>query len=206
MRIREEFEQVFGAHALQRPLFYRRPGGIRFELSEGGSSVDQFLTALGKAQAICDAVFADVDVVTVVLSTAAWGSRFCHRSAMQALRAAGVEIPRDRCLWTQSVSDVGQTASDEVQGWIRLAFRVPKRRLRNLLWCALSSDLAIEPSPGVGVFLANLDDRVLVFPYDDRGMDVVGPNHERLASLYREFRSLTLEYDREQMEATFNAA
>jgi hypothetical protein len=206
MSMREDFERVFGTQALMRPLFYQYPGGIRFELSEGGSAVDQFLTALSKAQAICASVLADADVVNVVLSAPAWGGLFGYRGMLQALHAVGVEVPRDRSLWTEpAVADV-EFEGEAGAVRINLAFQAPKRQLPNLLWCALSSDLGIEPSPRASVFLSNLRDQILLFPYDDRGMDVVGPNHQRLSSLYREFRSLTLEYDRARMEATFNTA
>lgn len=35
-------------------------------------------------------------------------------------------------------------------------------------------------------------------------MDVVGPNHERLASIYVKHRKYLLDYDLKKMEATFS--
>ncbi|MEK8033811.1 DUF3885 domain-containing protein [Ideonella sp. DXS29W] len=204
MRLRMDFERAFGALAFARPLFYQYPGGIRFELSEGGSTVDQFLTAMRKAQMICDSVFAGAETLTIVLCARAWGSPFSQRVALRDLRRAGIRIPSDRSMWTEALNGPVMIG-DEPDVWIRIAFQAPIHRLPNLLWCALSCDLNIEPSPGITVYLADLPSQILVLPYDDRGMDVVGPNHERLASLYREFQPLTLEYDREQMQATFHA-
>ena len=42
-----------------------------------------------------------------------------------------------------------------------------------------------------------------MFPYDDRGMDVVGPNFQLLLALYQKHHSYLLQYDIEAMDATF---
>lgn len=46
----------------------------------------------------------------------------------------------------------------------------------------------------------------MVFPYDDRGMDVVGPNKNLLLQLYRQHHPYLLDYDRDAMDATFGGA
>lgn len=51
--------------------------------------------------------------------------------------------------------------------------------------------------------LINLDKQLAVFPYDVRGMDVVGENDEQLLKLYREFNNYLLDYDRDTMDARF---
>ena len=63
----------------------------------------------------------------------------------------------------------------------------------------------IQPNPGCDVYLFNLQKKVVVFPYDDRGMDVVGPNRELLAVLYKRHQSYLLDYDRHAMEISFNS-
>ena len=40
-------------------------------------------------------------------------------------------------------------------------------------------------------------------PYDDRGMDVIGPNHALLADLYHRFNERLLDYDRARMDGFF---
>ncbi|MHC8338757.1 DUF3885 domain-containing protein [Pseudomonas sp. HLT2-19-2] len=39
--------------------------------------------------------------------------------------------------------------------------------------------------------------------YDDRGMDVVGPNKDLLSQLYRQHHTYLLDYDRHTMDTTF---
>jgi hypothetical protein len=204
MTLRLRLEEAFDRKAFLRPLFYRYPNGIRLELSEGGSPVNEFLVAMTKAERVCENVFRGVEEVTAILSVRAWGSIFEYREELRALHRTGIVIPKDRILWLERIEDSDEDEEDNL--WARLIFNVEKSVIRNLLWCALSRDLGITPSPCLDVYLANLEDQVLLFPYDDRGMDVVGPNNERLSELYKEFRSYALEYDRAQMDATFNAA
>jgi len=44
--------------------------------------------------------------------------------------------------------------------------------------------------------------RVMIFPYDDRGMDVVGPNTDLLLQLYRHHHAYLLDYNRPVMDTT----
>lgn len=203
--LRAELERVFEGRAFVRPLFYGYPGGLRLELSQGGSAVEQFLTALDKARRVCEFVFQEAETLTFVGCVHAFGSRFRYRRNLRALRSAGIRLPRDRSLWIgPAPSDSMQSDADsEPDGTAHLAFQVPRRLLPNLLWCALGGDQNIEPNPGGWLYLADLQNRVLVLPYDDRGMDIVGPNHGRLAEIYGEFRAMALAYDKATMEATF---
>lgn len=45
----------------------------------------------------------------------------------------------------------------------------------------------------------------MVFPYDDRGMDVAGPNKDLLSQLYHQHNIYLLDYDRCAMDNTFAA-
>ncbi|WKB56073.1 DUF3885 domain-containing protein [Eleftheria terrae] len=85
MRIRDEIENVFNGKTFLRPLFYRYPGGLRFELSEGGSAIDQFLTALRKGQQICESVFEGQQVLTVCLRVRGPSQPFAYRHLLREL-------------------------------------------------------------------------------------------------------------------------
>lgn len=52
MNLQCAIDRIFEGKAFTRPLFYSLPGGLRFSLSETGSSIEQFLLALRKAAAI----------------------------------------------------------------------------------------------------------------------------------------------------------
>jgi len=53
------------------------------------------------------------------------------------------------------------------------------------------------------IHIADLQKRLALEVYDDRGMDVVGPIRPKLSSLYRKFNPWLLDYDRAEMDAKF---
>jgi len=205
MHLREQIEKVFEGKAFLRPLFYSYPGGLRFELSEGGNAIRQFSQALRKAEDICRDVFNSDASLVVCLRIWCRSTMMEHRDILSELHAARVEIPRQRSIWIETTVPPSEIADGEEERWLNIAFEGSKNIVLNLLWCALSVDFpSIRPNPGCLVYLFNLKSRIMVFPYDDRGMDVVGPNHDFLASLYRKHADYLLDYDRVAMDQTFS--
>lgn len=204
MNLQIEIERIFGCNTFARPLFYSYPGGLRFELSESGGVIDQFLTALRKATRICNDIFHGEDELAVCLRAYSDGSHFIHRPVLRALRSAGVPIPSMRSTWRDDIVADEWYCETQPAYWINVAFKVPVSRLETLLWGALAKDLApIQPQFNCLLYLFNLPQGVMVFPYDDRGMDVVGPNETLLRELYCQYQKYLLDYDRAEMDSTF---
>lgn len=204
MDMRGTIESIFQGKAFLRPLFYSYPGGLRFELSEGGNEIQQFLLAIHKASAICASIFPAAAPITVCLRAMAKPNLFAHRPLLLALRAAGISIPSSRCIWLEPASPDDGFEPEDNTSWLHIAFEAPVSLLQNFLWCAFATDLAsIRPRPRCNIYLFSLSNRVMVFPYDDRGMDVVGPNHTLLSQLYVKHHQTLLDYDRQAMSATF---
>ncbi len=67
MNIKDKIHQQFGLSALESPIFYSNPGGLRVELSTGGSYLHQFLTAHKKASEICEFLFNDITKILLVI-------------------------------------------------------------------------------------------------------------------------------------------
>jgi hypothetical protein len=202
-----EIERIFGNNTFARPLFYSYPGGLRFELSEPGGVVDQFLTALRKATKICNDIFHGEDELVVCLRAYSDASHFIHRPELRALRSAGILIPTTRSIWREDIAADEWCSADQPEYWINLAFKLPICHLETLLWGALAKDLApIQPQFNCILYLFNLPQGVVVFPYDDRGMDVVGPNETLLRQLYCQHQEYLLDYDRAEMDSTFATA
>ncbi len=197
MSLRDQIKVQFLGKAFERPLFYKYPNGLRFELSEGGSVLEQFLTALRKASQICSHIF--TDQITVCLQVYAWNdNHFAYRTILHDLKAAGIYIPKEREIWLEPQEDELEPMR------LSIAFKAPKELLQNLLWCSVARDFSsIRPNPGCNVYLFNFTSKLMVWAYDDRGMDVVGSNHHALKALYTQFSSYLLEYDRAAMEMTF---
>jgi hypothetical protein len=204
MRLRSEIESIFEGKAFLRPLFYSYPGGLRFELSEGSSAIEQFLLALRKATTICADIFPVGKPITVCLRAFGKPNLFAYRKLLSELRAAGISIPRSRCLWLVAPSPDDDFDDEDDIFWLHIAFEAPASLLQNLLWSAFATDFgSIRPRPRCNIYLFNLSDKVMVWPYDDRGMDVVGPNHLLLSQIYSKHSQYLLDYDRQTMAATF---
>ncbi|NVZ65245.1 DUF3885 domain-containing protein [Pseudomonas gingeri] len=204
MNLQNEIERIFGENIFARPLFYSYRGGLRFALSESGGNIDMFLTALRKASRICQDIFGAEESLVVSLRAHSDGNYFACRPELRVLRKAGIVIPRTRTLWREDIEVEERCFEDRPEYWVNVAFQVPVSKLEALLWLALAKDLGvIEPTIHCALYLFNLSQRILVFPYDDRGMDVVGPNPARLSQLYHQHQQYLLDYDRETMDSTF---
>lgn len=197
-----------GPTPYRHALFYRYPGGLRFELSEGGSALDQVLAALRKATAICADIFDDRGLILVHLQKCtADGNPFSLRHTLRELGSAGIEIPRRRESWVVTEEEVGEPDVVDALHWVNLAFELPVAKLQNLLWCAFTRDFtSVSPNPGCGVYLIEPSKEILVHPYDDRGMDIIGPGVDILRDLYRKHGKWLLQYDIDVMKQTFSMA
>ena len=206
MSFQSQIETLFQGKAFERPLFYKHPGGLRFELSEGGSYLEQFLRALHKAMTICADVFDSGSTLMLCLRVHSKSNPFAHRAVIRELRNAGLRIPKTREVWLEPLEPKDWFETTEPEWWLNVVFEVPLELMQNILWCAVARDFAtIKPNPGCLLYLFNLQNRLMVWPYDDRGMDVVGPNHEALAGLYAKHSKWLLEHDRAVMDAVFGS-
>ncbi len=204
MSIRLEIEDKFEGKAFKRPLFYNYEGGLRFGLSEGGTYLNQFLTAHRKAMEVCDEVFSGCEDITVCVKVYGEKRIISIISVLRALREIGLYPKSDKEHWSEFDSDWTGDENFANSKWHYIAFKVPLEYLVNALWGAMASDFgSIKPSPNANIYLFNLEKNVMIFPYDDRGMDVVGKNEQLLHGLYVQFSNYLLDYDRETMDAVF---
>jgi hypothetical protein len=204
MGFRDEIETTFSGKAFIRPLFYNYLGGLRFELSEGGTMLEQFLLAMRKATEICADIFKDHDPMIVCLRVRTWSNRYAHRDILAGLKEAGISIPQHREIWLEPISQEDWFEESQPEWWLNLTFEASPQLIQNFLWCALSHDIgSIRPRLNSMVYLFSLKSELMVWAYDDRGMDVVGPNKTALEKLYFKHSKYLLEYDRAVMDATF---
>lgn len=196
--IRETLHRVFGPDALRGGLFHHHEGALRFELSDGYRNVLMFTRAYDRARAILDRVFAGSSRVFAIVSLYGEVPPRAHLSTFRALRACGVRLPRSRARWTDVLDgELGPEA------WHRVAFEVNADDRLCLLWGALAADLGIRPRLLAPVYLADPGRGVLAYPYDDRGMDLIGPDKALLKEIYAELNAWLLDHDRATMDAYF---
>lgn len=204
VNLQRKIDEVFGGKAFERPLFYSCPGGLRFSLSEKGTAIEQFLLALQKARCICADIFPDEGSLVVCLRVRSGTNPFALRPVLAELRAAGIGIPSNHSRWHNLIHPDDWFDESEEEYWVNVAFHAPLSLLQNFLWCALAKDFGdIRPRPFCDIYLFNLSLQVMAFPYDDRGMDVVGPNRAALAQLYQKHQRFLLTHDRPVMDEVF---
>lgn len=196
----ERVWETFGLDALGHAVFYQHAPALRFELSDGDTALDRFSQAYDRARAITAHAFEKSGPVTVVLASYVVDGKPLHRRVLQAARTCGVEVPLHRDFALQS-PDVGSDAPTRSL----IAFEVAREVLPRLLWGALAQDLGVRPRLLGDLYLADPTGGVLLHPYDDRGMDIIGV-HCRLAVLEQEFRPWLLAYDLDRMRGFFPEA
>ncbi|WP_444885844.1 DUF3885 domain-containing protein [Microbulbifer sp. PSTR4-B] len=203
MNIRESIQSQFSGKAFERPLFYTHKGGLRFELSLGGDWLDQFDLALRKSHEICEEIF-DKEIVACyrIFSNEPLVSSI---STFRELRNIGLfpKKVKEKEHWLERVAvDEGWIEGETEDYWHTIAIKLPKSSLKKLLWCSMAQDLGVKPCPLVNIYLFDLTKGVEAWPYDVRGMDVIG-NKAILSQLYKKFDSYLLDYDREMMDTNF---
>lgn len=204
MGLRVEIGKTFGSGLFERPLFHCYPGGLRFELAKEGTAIQRFLGAHHTALLVAQDAFRGEDHVALCLrARTRVGRGFECRELLRELAAAQIPIPSQRTLWTDAVRPDDRAGDDEPQVDLTLAFRVPVGLLSNVLWCAFATELGIRPALHCAVYLLNLEAGVALFPYDDRGMDVVGPGRHTLQMLHARHHSRLLPHDLPAMQRTF---
>jgi hypothetical protein len=200
---REALYGAFGADAFALACFYANEPALRFELSRDGHRLEQFAQAWDRARPIVDHAFGDSAELVVVLSSFDGGSPMAARTLFRSLRALGVRMGRPRAWWTEPHADEW-TREPETRRFV--AFTSGREALHRLLWGALAADLGIRPRLDGQLFVADPARGIVVHPYDDRGMDLVGPNRVLLADLYHRFNDALLDYDRARMDGFFASA
>jgi len=188
----------FGKEAFQHAIFYIFDNSLRFELAEGESSVERFLSAYYKAMEICESAFSNQESISVCLAFA--GDSYLERlSEFRAIRDLEFKFPRQRYLTSEPVED--QECSRNY-----LFFRTDRSEVHKLLFGKLGCELGITPSFWFDVYLYSMEEGILIYPYDDRGMDVVGPNKDKIRSLFEKYSEWLLDYDIDKMNSDFGIA
>ena len=181
---------------------------LRFELGgefdDSNEQVPRFLQAHRRASAIADALFHEG-----CIGIAAWnGRRPCPaglddgvKDAFEAFRSTGFQATQigewraelypadddDAYIWNVRSYDLGQdkTARD------------------TLIWHAIAYEMPIHPSAPVITFLLDPVASVMLHIYDDRGLDVIALDADKLRGIYDSFADWLLDYDLERMRKLF---
>lgn len=179
--LRQRLTALFGDAIFEWGLFDRYPGSLKFELSTGGSPLQMFVQALDNARLILGPVACLSEQFYVNFT-----SFQAHPLAAQAELLGAVSHCQLQRLPAEAESG-SEASKDDTDDSHHLLLPLDLQQLDSVLWLALGKDLGIRPRFSGDIRLFWPEQGLAVHPYDDRGMDVVGPNRELISLLYHAF-------------------
>lgn len=192
--------QIFKGLAFKRPLFYAYPLGLRFQLSENGNHIHQFVTAYTKANEITQHIFSNKKPV-IVLRCFLKKSIFASRQVLKDLKNMDITLPKNVEYWLEDADD--EPLWDDLYCYLNIAYEIDLQEMNKYIWGACARDFNIMPDASGQAYLFDFEQQIMVWLYDDRGMDVVGNNALVLSNLYQQYHHYLLDYDKEIMAKNF---
>ncbi|WP_395943076.1 DUF3885 domain-containing protein [Brevundimonas sp.] len=191
-------------------MFYEADYSLRFDLGgEIGMGPLRFMQALDRARAISKVLFSTSETLHAVVTM--YGEQrntSRHYYAFQKLRGIGFDhsFGVAEKIAQNDQEYIGEFGSDLFRYWYAAPFKNDNASVSALLWASVSREMDIHPSPRWidTIHIVDFRNRLALTAYDDRGMDVVGPDGPALASLYNQFSAWLLDYDRPTMDAKFS--
>jgi len=191
------------------PRSYPSPFRLRFEL--GGETfgsdkpVPRFVQAFGRAKQIALEVFEPSQRVFGVV--AAWSNPHNDLFAPEedgftALREAGFALAPVHewraPLWP---NELGEDQVPARWSTFDLTSDIAARDV--LIWCAIAYEMGITPKAPVMSYLADFERGIILYVYDDRGMDLIALAPEPLLEIYAARSEWLLDHDRPRMKLAF---
>jgi Domain of unknown function (DUF3885) len=187
-------------------LFHSWPIALRFDLQSESSTSDDayFVEVLRRAAIVFEAVFAPTDEVLVVMQRPRyerWFRRWRFRAThlvLRLLKASKQEAAFQRL--------ANRTRFASTRQLIRFTVQRPARAIahRTIIQAISHQDFPPrKPQLHDDMFFLNLRSKLILHMYDDRGLDLISPDVETLRPFHEALNHLLLDYDREQMAATF---
>ena len=207
----QTIDAAFGWRGFPDAMFYQTPFGLRFELG-GDQSMGplRFMQAVDRARAVATALFSRSE--TLVAFVSIYGEERTtrrHSTAIQQLERIGFPHPFGSAAKVPQKDQeyIAEFGGDLFRHWYAAKFTNDAAAVSALLWASVAREMDIRPKAQCldTIHIADIQKRLALTVYDDRGMDVVGPNGPTLSSLYRKFNAWLLDYDRAEMDAKFRA-
>jgi Domain of unknown function (DUF3885) len=213
MSLKDQVIERFGNKAFSmRPTFHNNEGALRFELGVGDDPLSYKVTALNRFDTILD----DLGFKKHPIGVAAYCFTYSTNEfdPPRALHCQLLPFARSIRTW----GDMKFSRTEFLHLPQEFDSRTPEETGRYAYHfgsCAidlgsLSSWLVYHLMHQFGVFetpllmLFNLDLGIMINPYDDRGMDVFGPNRDLLKMLYDKRNDWLLDHNRAQMDAVYS--
>ncbi|MBX0292078.1 DUF3885 domain-containing protein [Hymenobacter sp. HSC-4F20] len=195
-------QQHYPSLRLSSPLFYSWPFGLRFDLQHEHLSTSEdayFQEVVRRASLLFQATFASNDPVVVVHQE--WRHKRPRiRNSNYLLQQ--LSIPK-AAIHFQRIANPYSYGSTK---WMRAHFSLSASQVPYpSIFAAIGNQDFGNRKPVLhgDTFFLNQRTSLIFYMYDDRGLDIIGPDVASLRYLYEEFNELILDYDRPQIDALF---
>ncbi len=188
---------IFGKAAFGDALFYNNETALRFELALGDSRSERFGSALERASTVAKAIFKDSKNLQVCLLC--FGESFVGtKRSFRTMKECEVAINRPYFIDRENIDD---GFGDVV--WTRIFFKSDLDSVYRMIRGTVAKGLGIKPGFGFDLYIFDPEQGILMHPYDDRGMDILGPNRHRMLEIYAEYYNWLLDYDIAEMNRRY---
>jgi hypothetical protein len=197
--------ETFPGLILNPPLFYRWPVGLRFDLGGRATTPDEVDYVVKRATALFNAAFNADDMCIVVAQD--WPEENRHPWLADVLplfafargNGVGLEAP-DGQIVAQDVEE--PEIGPHTLTWVEQPARTFQHEL--VFEAIANADHARRPAISSRVYLINPLRNIILYMYDDRGLDLIAASKSVLCRFYRDFNAWILDYDRARIDQTFS--
>lgn len=200
---------------LERPLFYNNPFGLRFEIGPADIGIwanqeerqlneEYFNIALERARGIFNAAFTPSDNISIAYQIFSDGRRKIKKNCY-LLRQ--IRKPKE-ILFSKHREIYSENFNYKCEYWHRATIHgltTEDININKILLALINIDFkSRKPSMLGECYFINHTKGLVLYLYDDRGMDVVALKRETLLSLYKSHNEWILNYDREKINQMFS--
>jgi len=210
MNLDDYLAKYFPKLELKQPVFYNWDYGLRFGLGYLNPWIDEnrtitnkkyFQSALNRANSLYECIFDMDDDVFVVCQRYSDGRQkikkqsFCYKGIQSYSYIESFKI-KDPYYEKEDVCT-------KQEHWQRKIFYTKNKYInhKKFLYRSVHYDFAYA---GVEVYFINVTKNVILYNYDDRGLDIISHKPETLQSLYNTHNDWILDYDKERIDKIFN--
>ncbi|MBQ4829988.1 DUF3885 domain-containing protein [Alteromonas sp. MMG017] len=201
---------------LERPLFYKSPYGLRFEIGPPDVEIWQednktlnseyFSLALKRAISIFRSSFQTSDEIEVVYQIGSDGRKKIKKRSFIFSQFAGIE--KAKFVFSEHRDIYEENIEFKRECMKRVTFSnitAADIDVEQLLTAAINSDFRTRfPHFKGECYIINKSKQIVMNLYDDRGMDVVSTSKAYLQDLYKSHSHIILDYDKEKIESMFS--
>jgi len=195
---------------LRKPLFYSWDFGLRFDLQVGETDIDEYFQEVRRrASAIFQTAFDNSEKVFLVFMDSKYKRgkiRFTNFTFKQIDNLQKTEISYSKELRLYEPDD-----KFDIRNIAIIKLTADRIDYKNVLTAIGNTDFPPRQPridqkgflTGKEIYFVNIDKKLILHMYDDRGLDIVSADREALGPIYKKHNDWILDYDREQIDKQF---